>query len=976
MISDQANDKYTGIIGIFMGFLRQRGGKAVILVCLITLFQSFILGHSCIAADQAQTKRVLIIPSYNFDYLGSIWFLQGVVRGFKEQAPFTINYFQENLQLAAHPMDEQYFTAMAESLKTKYAREKPDLIIVQYKQALEFMIRYGRQIFGDVPVVFAGAEMEDYSTIKLPAGYTGVTTSFDAKRNIDLIIRNHPAVKKIYIVAGVSSSEQDMMTSVLKQAEMHQGQVEFIALSQLSYEQMLNKIDDITDNAVIMYLAMHLDTQGKVLVPAEVAQEISRIAHVPVYGVLDTYMGKGITGGFLINHEDLGKKAAEISLEVLQGKKAAGIPVQHEPLGKYTFDGRELSHWGLDEHNLPSGSIVKFKESGIWELYKWQLIGAACLLLLQGFLIAGLLASRSKRRMTEVRLRQSEERFRKITANLPVAIACADKSSNIIFINEKFIETFGYSLEEIPTLDAWLEKTHPDEKSAEPIDGLEGGVKKLLEKLTDKPLVESVTCRNGKIKVIEFALATDGEYTYVVLNDITDRLQAEEALRQKTEEIRHLAYYDSLTSLPNRTLLNERLDGELDKARCTGSSGVVLFIDLDDLKMVNDSFGHTYGDVLIRTAGDRIVDAAGAGAFVGRIGGDEFMVMLSGKSDRKWITHIASRIIEALRQDIDALGLRFHISASAGIAVYPEDGATTEDIFKNADNAMYAAKRAGKNCWRFYQAVMQTEAYEKMLLTNSLRHAVQRGEFVLHYQPQVSVNDGIVVGFEALLRWNSPEHGSISPARFIPLAEQSGLIHPIGEWVLSEACRFARRLADRGWGHLHIAVNVSPYQLCTDGFIDSIHEVLSNANIEPHQLELEITESALMDSLEDSIRKINELQAMGVRFSLDDFGTGYSSLTYLQRLPVQTLKVDKAFIDMIVMEGNQKAVIRNIVDMAHIMGMTVIAEGVESKQQIDYLAQCRCDCLQGYVVSRPVPEEEAVRFLTRSARSELIAGIS
>jgi EAL domain-containing protein (putative c-di-GMP-specific phosphodiesterase class I) len=277
---------------------------------------------------------------------------------------------------------------------------------------------------------------------------------------------------------------------------------------------------------------------------------------------------------------------------------------------------------------------------------------------------------------------------------------------------------------------------------------------------------------------------------------------------------------------------------------------------------------------------------------------------------------------------------------------------------------MYAAKKAGKNCWRFYEATMQTEAYNKILLINSLRHAVERDELLLHYQPQVG-GDGVTVGFEALLRWNSLEYGSISPARFILLAEQSGLIQSIGNWVLRESCRFARRLADEGWGHIHVAVNVSPCQLCADDFIDSVRQALLSAGIEPGQLEIEITENALIESLEESTHILNKLQFMGIRLSLDDFGTGYSSLTYLQRLPVRTLKIDKAFIDMILTDGAQKAIIGSIVDMAHIMEMTVVAEGVETEAQVEYLLRCHCDLLQGYITGSPMPEEEAVRFLSR-----------
>ena len=259
---------------------------------------------------------------------------------------------------------------------------------------------------------------------------------------------------------------------------------------------------------------------------------------------------------------------------------------------------------------------------------------------------------------------------------------------------------------------------------------------------------------------------------------------------------------------------------------------------------------------------------------------------------------------------------------------------------------------------------MQTEAYEKVNLTNSLRYVIERGELSLQYQPQVLVERNAVIGFEALLRWNSPEYGNVSPLRFIPLAEQSGLIHPIGQWVLQEACLFARRLIDQGWEKIHVAVNISSKQLAADNFIAIVRDAIENAGIEPRQLELEITESVLMASLEDATYKLAELKVLGVRLSLDDFGTGYSSLTYLRTLPVTTLKIDKSFIDMIATDEDMAQIIGSIIDMAHILDMMVVAEGVETEQQLNYLTGKGCDGIQGYIFSRPLPEEMTQAFLS------------
>ena len=445
--------------------------------------------------------------------------------------------------------------------------------------------------------------------------------------------------------------------------------------------------------------------------------------------------------------------------------------------------------------------------------------------------------------------------------------------------------------------------------------------------------------------------------------EISERQAAQVELSQKNAAICKLAYTDLLTGLPNRANLNERLFVEMEKVKQSGAAGAVVFIDLDDLKMVNDAFGHSYGDALIKIAGKRLSELAGEQAFTARIGGDEFMVIFPDVN-KEFISGFADQIIREFNRDFEVLDTRFRVSTSAGIAIYPDDGDTAEELFKNADNAMYAAKKAGKNCWRFYRVAMQSDAYEKVLLVNQLRYAVERGELSLHYQPQVSASDRSVLSFEALLRWNNPEVGSISPTRFIPLAEQSGLIQDIGNWALQEACMFVRRLTDNGWSSIQIAVNVSPHQLCSHGIADKVKQAIAKTGIEPRQLELEITENTLIASLEESTHQLEELCAMGVSLALDDFGTGYSSLTYLQSLPVKTLKIDKTFIDKLLLNEDQKTIVRTIIDLAHNMNLSVVAEGVETESQFDYLVNFDCDRLQGYLFGRPMPEEEVIRFLT------------
>lgn len=304
------------------------------------------------------------------------------------------------------------------------------------------------------------------------------------------------------------------------------------------------------------------------------------------------------------------------------------------------------------------------------------------------------------------------------------------------------------------------------------------------------------------------------------------------------------------------------------------------------------------------------------------------------------------------------------MSASIGVARYPTDGDTGEEILKKADSAMYAAKKAGRNCWRFYEPLLMEEAFTKMVLTNGLRRALEREELYLQYQPQIALASGQVVGFEALLRWQSQEYGAVSPLQFIPLAEHSGLILSIGQWVVEEACRFARRLADAGRDDILVSVNISPKQLMGQGFVRHIRSSLDQAGIKAQQLEMEVTESLLIESMNESVQHLTWLRELGVGLALDDFGTGYSSLTYLLNLPVKTLKIDKSFIDNITSDPAQLEMVGSIIRMGHVLGLTIVAEGVETAQQQELLRLQRCDRIQGYIFSKPVEEAEALRFVT------------
>lgn len=619
-----------------------------------------------------------------------------------------------------------------------------------------------------------------------------------------------------------------------------------------------------------------------------------------------------------------------------------------------TSEGKVIGSIGL----AYSGGEKKFGKTEIEIL--GQFAELASISLDNAILVASYEKELQERRQAEEDLQNSEVKYRAIFEAANDGILIYDWiNDTILDVNEKACELYGYTRTEI------LSGTFSFVSSGESPYSEKEARQRLLRAIAGEPQLFEWQSqhRDGHLVWIEVslkrALIGRDDQILAIVRDISERKAQEQAIWR-------LAYYDSLTGLPNRAYLQEQLAKELKKAVRRGEvSGTVLHVGMDDLKMINDTLGYSYGDDVIKKAGAYILAEAGENSLVARVGGDEFIVLLSDKNDRQKVEQIARDMVNLLSRDYDSGESRIHISASIGIAHYPVDGDTVEEVLKKVGLALYVAKANGKNTWRFYEANLQRLAFENLMLKRGLRDSIEREELSLHYQPLIDPQSGCVVSFEALLRWTSPTHGRVQPSRFIPLAEESDTILKIGKWVLEEACRFAHKLASMGKGHIRVSVNVSSRQLVADNFVTTVCEAIASAGINPNQLEVEITESMLIACMEDSTRKLEELRDIGVRLSLDDFGTGYSSLTYLRNLPVGTLKIDKSFIDRIISDAGQSQFICSIINMAHTLQLMVVAEGVETEEQLEKLIECQCDIIQGYIFSRPISEREAILFIER-----------
>ena len=521
------------------------------------------------------------------------------------------------------------------------------------------------------------------------------------------------------------------------------------------------------------------------------------------------------------------------------------------------------------------------------------------------------------------------------------------------YVNRAWLQTMGYGRDEVERLTCF-DVIHPDhrDRCGEAVRRAIGG-----EPVTR---IEAVFVRkDGRPITVEGSLdarSRDGVVvTRAIFRDITQRKLAEERLNA-------LAHYDTLTGLPNRLLFQDRLAQALSQARRERRLVGLLYLDLDRFKRINDTLGHTVGDQLLKTVAQRLVGCVRASNAVSRLGGDEFTIVLPGLTTPEGAAVVARKILRAVSQPVSVQGHEVFVTPSIGVTVSPTDGDDIEILLKNADTAMYRAKERG-NTYQFYAPEMHSRALDRLAMESHLRRALEQEEFVLFFQPLVALGTGRVVGIEALVRWRRPDGTLVVPGDFIPLAEETGLIVPIGEWVLRAACAQNRAWQESGLPPVRVSVNLSSHQVARPDLPDIVARALSDSRLDPRYLELELTESIFMRDAEATSASLRRLHAMGVALSIDDFGNGYSSLSYLKRFPIGTLKIGQGFMRDVTVNSDDAAIVTTIIAMAHSLNMRVVAEGVEGVEQLDFLRARRCDVMQGGLVSMPVPADAVPPFL-------------
>ncbi|WP_238651366.1 ABC transporter substrate binding protein [Paenibacillus piscarius] len=949
------------------------------------------------AADgEPPARNVLVLHSYQKGFAWTDEQSAGIEEGLKNIPDAPVIY-TEYMDWKRYPSQEN-LEHFYETIRFKYQKVPISAVLTTDDAALTFAMKYRHELLNDAPIIFSGVNERGVASLPDLNHITGVIEKIDAAPTIRLALEINPSITKVYVLYDQSESGRSTGAMVKEQIEaMHQG-LEIIPMDRLSLEQITATVSALPTDSIVLMTTYYSDATGRIVEFDKFASGLARSSSVPVYHIYDFGLNHGAFGGSLISGRIQGQTAASLAQRVLQGEDAGKLPVVTDRTVRNVFDYNELKRFKIAPDMLPEGSEIINRPFSFYQTYKVLVLSVvAAFIMLVAFILVLLFYVQLVKRIRS-NLEKSNERFSLATYGSDAVIWDVDMTTMLYYFSDSWYELLGYERGEInESRGGWRELVHPEDAGEENrlrTEHLEGRSSyyyaeyrmrcksgeykwfqargKVLRSASGGYIrfagsMVDVTDRKGVESKLQMSYQ-ELESTYEELTALQDELLEQynkvvenQALLQVSEEkYRLLAYNDVLSGLPNRLSLSEALKQFIEQH--TDGHAALFFLDIDNFKYINDTMGHTFGDELLVKVGERLLSRSDGRSRHFRFGGDEFVILFEDAGGTDEVIRYAEALVQGFKEPFQLNASVVHISASIGIAEYPENGGDAEELLKNADIAMYKAKQAGKGGYVIYGQEMQRHFDERMIIEKHLRSAISNNELSLHYQPLVGTSSGEIWGFEALIRWNSPVLGFVSPLSFIRIAEDCQLIVPIGEWVLRSACRFTRGLHNQGYEGYHISVNISVIQLMQEDFTDMVLTVLHDTGLAPEYLELEITESIFMGSFEAISSKLEALKRMGIGIALDDFGTGYSSLSYLKQLPITTLKIDKSFIDNID-TPDHRSLANSIVTIGHDMGLNVTAEGVETPEQLAFLERTRCDKIQGYYISKPIPEIEVAGWV-------------
>ena len=965
----------------------------------------FMLGFFSPGVQAHESFRVLAIHAYSQEYPWTKSQHRGFVEELTGNSPIPVNISTEYLDTKRRVYNEDYARQFRRYIQVKYTGYKPNIIYVTDDYGYHFARNYLLKLYPDAPVIFSG--VNDYSIIDDVADLPirGVFEKKEILRNLDLIQGLGETGAGI-IILGDGSSTYHVIESEIKQQLIRYPDIRVEFIIENNMEELVKELS--SRNQRYLFLTSIGEIKGHtglLLNPETVVAEIVEMNKFATFTMEDSYFFDGVIGGYVTSGELQGKQAARLTLSL---QKDAGIDqVDHivESPNTYIFDRSALNQLGITlSEAVQSRAVFHNVPPTFYERNRGLILVVSTLLIVTSITIVSFIYYLRIRKREDNR-RREEKRTAQLERFQNAMIAWSKSSHESIAESFKRATEISSRTLDVKRVGIWLYNEAKTSiecrvmyvngegyatenellKSSFPrfFNSLESGRRLTISDaridLATNELAETYLLKNDVYSLLGAPIFYDREiigmichehvgnprkwtvneqeFSALIASDLSLSLEVDK--RKVIEKnLEHQAYHDSLTGLPNRALLLDRIDQAIRHARRNKSLLAVLFLDLDNFKQINDSFGHSVGDSVLVSISSMLKNALRDMDTIARLGGDEFTILLSEFEREEEINEITAKLFDILRQPIMMKGSELMVTTSIGISVFPNDGETPEILLRNADAAMYRAKEKGRNGFEFYTEDMTERALEKVHMITNLYRALEQDEFEVYYQPQYDFQHNQMLGVEALVRWHHPDLGIISPEEFLPTAEESGLIVSLDRWTMRQAIRQMKMWVDDGISLGRLSLNLTMQQIDQSDFLEFLMDLMHEHSCEGRSLRFEITEGQLMKNPQRTIELLNRISALGIKISVDDFGTGYSSLAYLKKLPVDSLKIDKEFIRDIPGDEDDVSIVKSIIALAKSMRIDVLAEGVEDEDQLDFLKREGCFLIQGYLFSHPKPASE------------------
>jgi diguanylate cyclase (GGDEF)-like protein/PAS domain S-box-containing protein len=927
----------------------------------------------CFHARASVPTPVFVLHAYSQEYPWTKGQHQGFVQALNDDPSRAYSLNVEYLDTKRTSYTPAYADLIGDHLRKKYQGYRPAAVYVTDDNALSFALSHLDKVFPGVPVLFSGINNYDVRARLDPARMTGVFEKKEIAPNLHLMRHIDPDIRKIVIV-GDASETYRAIESEIRQELKRQPDIRATFLSSNRIDDLIGRLRERRERFVFLTtLGAVADADGRTLTLPETIDAIVHAGRFVVFSMEDAYLYPGVLGGYVTSGPRQGRAAAQLLIRHLNGTPVSALPPIVASPNEHIVDETELLKAGLVPPRDIAGQVTlvnrlpTFYEANR-PIILGTLYGLAALLLI--ILASSLLLFVRKNRQiarASLQLGQTKESLDRAQRIANMGNWDWQIPENRLFWSEGIYRLFGVDPAEFDaSYEAFMARVHPDDQNA-----VEAAVQRALATGAPYEIDHRIVRPDGAVRIVhetaEVLLDSQGRPARMIgtVQDVTAWKQAEQALQEKDAHLEYIAYHDALTGLPNRTMLMDRLTHAVSRADRAGKLVALLFIDLDRFKTINDSLGHAVGDALLQAASDRMSVLVRGEDTLSRLGGDEFVVLLESLRDSQDAAGVAKKIIHALEKVLVIGNYPLHISASIGISLYPQDGKDAETLMKHADAAMYKAKESGRNTFHFYEQGITARAMRRIQLESRLRSAFEQRALEVFYQPLVNLESRRICGAEALLRWNDKEEGAIPPDHFIPLAEDTGLIIPMGEWVIREACLALKRWGEHGipLDGFAMHINLSGKQLLQKELPRRLADLLAETGVSPERIVLELTESSIMESESVGLDILTALRRIGISIAIDDFGTGHSSLSRLKLLPISELKIDRCFIRDIAEDTGDASIVQTILALSANLDLRVIAEGVEHAGQEAFLLRHGCLLAQGYYYARPMPERELLPLL-------------